>query len=166
MAYHNTHTQMHKHRALVQQDANVHIVVSWLWVSLSLQLTYWPISVPLSQIVAWLTLLIWIGFRWHNLTIEHSGRQVSVYLDGDVTSRTVKNTDFFLSLDPLAYIGGGDNFVITRGILIFVGVTMYHCHCAFMCVCVCVCVMFSCDQQVDSTTHTLTIAKCQCGTGP
>ena len=78
----------------------------------------------------------------------------------------MKNTDFFLSLDPLAYIGGGDNFVITRGILIFVGVTVYRCHCAFMCVCVCVCVMFSCDQQVDSTTHTLTIGTCQCGTGP
>ncbi|XP_070194668.1 axotactin-like isoform X2 [Littorina saxatilis] len=54
--------------------------------------------------------------RWHNLTIVHNKRNIDVHLDGDVTSRTVKNSDYFLSLDPLAYIGGGDNFVVTRGL--------------------------------------------------
>ncbi|XP_076463197.1 axotactin-like isoform X3 [Babylonia areolata] len=54
--------------------------------------------------------------RWHNVTIVHSGERVEVHVDGDVTSRTVKNANAFLSLDPLAYIGGGENFVITRGL--------------------------------------------------
>ncbi|KAL8582074.1 hypothetical protein ACOMHN_003995 [Nucella lapillus] len=54
--------------------------------------------------------------RWHNLTIEHRGRQVSVYLDGRKTSQSVTNSDYFISLDPLAYFGGGDKFVVTRGL--------------------------------------------------
>lgn len=54
--------------------------------------------------------------RWHNLTIDHRGRTVNVYLDGDLHSKQIKNPDVFLSLDPLAYFGGGDNFVLTRGL--------------------------------------------------
>ncbi|XP_076440390.1 axotactin-like isoform X2 [Babylonia areolata] len=54
--------------------------------------------------------------RWHNLTIEHQGRQVTVTLDGRKTSQSVTNSDPFISLDPLAYFGGGDKFVVTRGL--------------------------------------------------
>ncbi|KAK7508430.1 hypothetical protein BaRGS_00000669, partial [Batillaria attramentaria] len=53
---------------------------------------------------------------WHNLTIDHRGRTVNVYLDGQVHTKQINHSDVFLSLDPLAYFGGGDNFVLTRGL--------------------------------------------------
>lgn len=62
------------------------------------------------------------------MTIHHHGRTVDVYLDGDVTSKTINNSNYFLSLDPVVYIGGGDNFVLTRG-----GSYFLHILCTSLC---------------------------------
>ncbi|XP_050401820.2 axotactin isoform X2 [Patella vulgata] len=62
--------------------------------------------------------------RWHNLTIVHIKRSMYVYLNGKVEEQQVTSDQYFLSLDPNVYIGGGHNFVETRGLQItqsFVG---------------------------------------------
>ncbi|KAK3599841.1 hypothetical protein CHS0354_022411 [Potamilus streckersoni] len=62
--------------------------------------------------------------RWHNLTIIHEKRLIYVYLDGREKSRSFTRENYHLGLDPKVYIGGGDNFVVTRGLQVtnnFVG---------------------------------------------
>ena len=55
-------------------------------------------------------------FRWHTLTILHYNRTVTVYLDGQEFTRDIKGPILHLGLDPKVFIGGGDNFVVTRGL--------------------------------------------------
>ena len=45
----------------------------------------------------------------------HDGASVWFYLDEKVTEKRITKGGVFLSLDPQIYIGGGDNFVKTRG---------------------------------------------------
>lgn len=54
-------------------------------------------------------------FRWHNLTIVHHLRKVYVYLDGREHERDILDEVYHLTLDPKIFIGGGDDFLITRG---------------------------------------------------
>ncbi|WAR24366.1 CTP5A-like protein [Mya arenaria] len=63
-------------------------------------------------------------YRWHNLTIVHEVRKVYVYLDGQENERDILDTNYHLTLDPKIFIGGGNNFVVTRGLQVtqnFVG---------------------------------------------
>ena len=53
--------------------------------------------------------------RWHNLTIMHDNRTVFVYLDGEESKEDIIGNIYHLGLDPRVFIGGGKNFVITRG---------------------------------------------------
>ncbi|RUS85171.1 hypothetical protein EGW08_007075 [Elysia chlorotica] len=54
--------------------------------------------------------------RWHNLTVHHHQDRVTVYLDGLPTEKRVSRGDHYLSLDSGIYIGGGNNFVQTKGL--------------------------------------------------
>lgn len=63
-------------------------------------------------------------YRWHLLTIIHYNRTVTVYLDEKEHTREIQGSTHHLGLDPKVFIGGGDNFVITRGLQVtqnFVG---------------------------------------------
>ncbi|XP_053393740.1 axotactin-like isoform X2 [Mercenaria mercenaria] len=63
-------------------------------------------------------------YRWHNLTIIHDIRKVCVYLDGREQVRDILGEKYHLGLDPKIFIGGGDDFVVTRGLQVtqnFVG---------------------------------------------
>ncbi|XP_046578022.1 LOW QUALITY PROTEIN: contactin-associated protein-like 2 [Haliotis rubra] len=62
--------------------------------------------------------------RWHNVTISHSKRDVEVYLDGERHHKLINGSQYFMTLDPKVYFGGGHNFVETRGLQVtqtFVG---------------------------------------------
>ena len=56
-----------------------------------------------------------IYFRWHLLTIIHYNHTVTVYYDDEEHHREITGSTFHLALDPKVFIGGGDNFVVTRG---------------------------------------------------
>ncbi|KAL4235944.1 hypothetical protein ACF0H5_004332 [Mactra antiquata] len=63
-------------------------------------------------------------YRWHNLTILHDVRRVYVYLDGREHIRDIEDDKYHLGLDPKIFIGGGDDFIVTRGLQVtqnFVG---------------------------------------------
>ncbi|XP_060552945.1 axotactin-like isoform X2 [Ruditapes philippinarum] len=63
-------------------------------------------------------------YRWHNLTIVHNMRKVYVYLDGQEHVRDILGPFYHLALHPKIFIGGGDDFVVTRGLQVtqnFVG---------------------------------------------
>ncbi|XP_046357050.2 contactin-associated protein-like 2 isoform X3 [Haliotis rufescens] len=62
--------------------------------------------------------------RWHNVTISHSKRDVDVFLDGERHHKLINGSQYFMTLDPKVYFGGGHNFVETRGLQVtqtFVG---------------------------------------------
>ncbi|XP_052058141.1 axotactin-like isoform X6 [Mytilus californianus] len=61
---------------------------------------------------------------WHNLTIVHNKNTVTFILDEEVTVRTTESSNYYLSLDSKIFFGGGNNFVITKGLQVtqnFVG---------------------------------------------
>ncbi|XP_071177619.1 axotactin-like isoform X4 [Mytilus edulis] len=63
-------------------------------------------------------------FRWHNLTIVHNKNTVTFILDEEVKVRTTESSNYYLSLDSKIFFGGGNNFVITKGLQVtqnFVG---------------------------------------------
>lgn len=63
-------------------------------------------------------------YRWHNLTIVHDLRRIYVYLDRREHVRDIVSDQYHLALDPKIFIGGGDDFVVTRGLQVtqnFVG---------------------------------------------
>ncbi|KAL5016977.1 hypothetical protein ScPMuIL_006566 [Solemya velum] len=53
---------------------------------------------------------------WHNLTIYQDGTNVQMQLDNTVKRKRIRGGRRFLSLDPKIFFGGGDNFVVTRGL--------------------------------------------------
>ncbi|XP_063434354.1 axotactin-like isoform X5 [Mytilus trossulus] len=61
---------------------------------------------------------------WHNLTIVHNKNTVTFILDEEVKIRTTESSNYYLSLDSKIFFGGGNNFVITKGLQVtqnFVG---------------------------------------------
>ena len=64
-------------------------------------------------------------FRWHLLTIIHYNHTVTVYYDDEEHEREIKGSTYHLALDPKVFVGGGDNFVVTRGRYI---IHVYHLH--------------------------------------
>lgn len=61
---------------------------------------------------------------WHNLTIVHNKNTVTFILDEEVKVKTTESSNYYLSLDSKIFFGGGNNFVITKGLQVtqnFVG---------------------------------------------
>lgn len=52
--------------------------------------------------------------HWHNITITHSGKQISLYLDAYHVSHTVTSKNNHLYFDPSIYVGGVPNFLMNE----------------------------------------------------
>ena len=53
---------------------------------------------------------------WHNVTIAHSRNTITVIMDTEQHNQVSNGSQYFLTLDPRVYFGGGHNFVETRGL--------------------------------------------------